>query len=668
MLTIHNKSITIFIIGCSLMICSTAKAYDASVSDFEWIYPQTLTINTSEIQYSYHFQMSPHSYPFECSYDTQLYLSRDRTLSSDDFALFSPSETDLPAGATGFTATTTNYFYSDISLPANGTYYIFFEITPGQSAPLDTDSTNNLDMAPNPIQVGVAEVPDVPGLTKELIVATVVAAPHTGQSMVIAGYTDGTLEFCDWQGSILASRDVLGNLNALHIGILGSPALPRLFVASTGSSGVLRVVDPVDINRDIVSRSNLSNVRAIEVCNNDTDKVYIGTSDAGGTVHKLNGLTLADERVRGGMGEISEIAQIHCSWGDLLVVGSDKFGGSIHFLDKDMLDDAITRRQDLGAIYGLCSADIDLDGEAELIVASGKDGGSIRVMEGPDFANDLAVQRQLGQIQALDYGRMEPEQVIGPTSDAWILVASESNGGSLRIFKADVGVSAITLNEWASLKNIGTVPYAELCDFYAVGVPLVGAVFADSALHVMDKSLTEPDIALSPSSEDFESGDFSKLPWEHVGNPHWTVTSQQKHAGTYSAKAGSINNNGSSTLQVTLDCVAGNITFYRKVSCESNFDYLKFDIDGVEKMKWSGEEDWAEVSFPVTAGRRIFKWTYKKDSSVSQNYDTAWIDDIVFPIMNGIQAGSSGEMRSHQSNSLGVFKQASVRTVINVEY
>jgi len=137
-------------------------------------------------------------------------------------------------------------------------------------------------------------------------------------------------------------------------------------------------------------------------------------------------------------------------------------------------------------------------------------------------------------------------------------------------------------------------------------------------------------IATNPT-EDFETGDFSKLPWEHDGDDSWTTTSQERHSGTYSAQAGAIEDNGSTTLQVTLDCVSGNITFYRKVSSESGFDYLRFYIDGVEKDKWSGEKDWTQVSFSVAAGTRTFEWTYEKDGSESEGEDTAWIDDIVFP-------------------------------------
>ena len=135
----------------------------------------------------------------------------------------------------------------------------------------------------------------------------------------------------------------------------------------------------------------------------------------------------------------------------------------------------------------------------------------------------------------------------------------------------------------------------------------------------------------SRSVEGFETGDFSEFPWEHSGDDYWAVTSWRKHSGAYGARAGWIDDEESSTLQVTLDCGSDNITFYRKVSSEPDYDYLQFYIDGVEKGGWSGEEDWVQVSFGVAAGTRTFEWTYSKDSSVSEHDDTAWIDDIVFP-------------------------------------
>ena len=132
--------------------------------------------------------------------------------------------------------------------------------------------------------------------------------------------------------------------------------------------------------------------------------------------------------------------------------------------------------------------------------------------------------------------------------------------------------------------------------------------------------------------EDFEGNNFSTFPWEHRGNTSWTITSYEKHSGAYSAWAGTVDHDERATLRVTFDCVPGDITFYRKVSSELDYDHLEFYIDSVEMDKWSGEEDWAEVSFHVDGGKRTFEWTYSKDGSESEGDDTAWIDDIVFPI------------------------------------
>lgn len=68
------------------------------------------------------------------------------------------------------------------------------------------------------------------------------------------------------------------------------------------------------------------------------------------------------------------------------------------------------------------------------------------------------------------------------------------------------------------------------------------------------------------------------------------------------------------------------------VSSESRRDHLMFKIDDVEQESWSGEENWGVVSFVVDEGIRTFEWTYSKDSSISEGDDSAWIDDIVFPI------------------------------------
>ncbi|MCD6176322.1 MAG: T9SS type A sorting domain-containing protein, partial [Candidatus Cloacimonetes bacterium] len=77
----------------------------------------------------------------------------------------------------------------------------------------------------------------------------------------------------------------------------------------------------------------------------------------------------------------------------------------------------------------------------------------------------------------------------------------------------------------------------------------------------------------------------------------------------------------------------GEISFWKKVSSELNYDYLKFFIDEILQEQWSGEVDWSESIFFVNAGFHTFKWEYFKDNSVFGGNDCAWIDYIVFPLV-----------------------------------
>lgn len=137
------------------------------------------------------------------------------------------------------------------------------------------------------------------------------------------------------------------------------------------------------------------------------------------------------------------------------------------------------------------------------------------------------------------------------------------------------------------------------------------------------------------NGEGFETGDFSSYPWQNNSASPWTIQSGTNNAygGNFGAKSGLIGNNASTELSLTLDVgAAGNISFWRKVSSETNYDWLRFSIDNTEMGSWSGNQGWAQVSYPVTAGTHTFKWTYTKDVSYTSGSDCAWIDDIVFPM------------------------------------
>ncbi|MDD4309824.1 MAG: C25 family cysteine peptidase [Candidatus Cloacimonetes bacterium] len=130
--------------------------------------------------------------------------------------------------------------------------------------------------------------------------------------------------------------------------------------------------------------------------------------------------------------------------------------------------------------------------------------------------------------------------------------------------------------------------------------------------------------------ENFESG-FTSFPWSFMGG-NWTSVAAS-YNGSTAAKSATISHNGSTSISVTMsNAQNGEISFWKKVSSEQNYDFLKFYINGTLKNQWSGiTDDWSQATYPVPAGNNTFKWEYMKDSGSSNGSDCAWLDDIVFP-------------------------------------
>jgi hypothetical protein len=135
--------------------------------------------------------------------------------------------------------------------------------------------------------------------------------------------------------------------------------------------------------------------------------------------------------------------------------------------------------------------------------------------------------------------------------------------------------------------------------------------------------------------ENWETGNTNEFPWGTSGNADWYIDSTTMHEGNYAIKSGDISHNEESVLSLTgTVATAGNISFYKKISSEVGYDYLRFYIDSIEVAEWAGELDWAEHNFPVSAGLHSFEWKYEKDQSVSHGDDAAWVDYIVFPAID----------------------------------
>jgi len=140
---------------------------------------------------------------------------------------------------------------------------------------------------------------------------------------------------------------------------------------------------------------------------------------------------------------------------------------------------------------------------------------------------------------------------------------------------------------------------------------------------------------VTQADEGFEGGFSFFYPWEHTGTGVWSVQAAEYYSGLQAGKAATISHNQSSSLNLTLNILApGEISFFSKVSCEANYDYLRFYIDDVQMGQWTGEQNWNRHFYQVQPGQHSFTWTYVKDQGVVSGSDTAWLDHINFPPHN----------------------------------
>ncbi len=174
---------------------------------------------------------------------------------------------------------------------------------------------------------------------------------------------------------------------------------------------------------------------------------------------------------------------------------------------------------------------------------------------------------------------------------------------------------------------------------------LIQVVSIDPDNNVADFELMES-FAISFEAGVFEPG------FTFSGDSDWQIDNSNGWDGSASAKSGGIGDESTSEMIYTLeDGMAGQISFYRKVSSESGYDYLQFYIDNQEQDQWAGDQDWEEFIYTVTEGTHTFRWVYEKDYSATGGSDCGWIDYITFPPSAGVnaQAGSNAQLCANET-------------------
>ncbi|MDD5706355.1 MAG: C10 family peptidase [Kiritimatiellae bacterium] len=123
--------------------------------------------------------------------------------------------------------------------------------------------------------------------------------------------------------------------------------------------------------------------------------------------------------------------------------------------------------------------------------------------------------------------------------------------------------------------------------------------------------------------------DAADLTWSTGGNAEWLGQVATTHDGTDAARSGNLRDSQESWLQTTVTG-PGTLSFWWKVACEDNWDYLCLEIGGSEVARSDGFSDWQQVSVTVPAGSQTAKWRFVKDGSYSSGADCGWLDEVAF--------------------------------------
>jgi hypothetical protein len=121
--------------------------------------------------------------------------------------------------------------------------------------------------------------------------------------------------------------------------------------------------------------------------------------------------------------------------------------------------------------------------------------------------------------------------------------------------------------------------------------------------------------------------DLQRLTFNTSGDGDWYAQSATTYFDGDAAESSQIANNQSASLSTTISGYQS-VKFYWKVSSEPGYDHLHFYIDDVLQDRISGDIDWRQQVYAVSAGTHSLKWTYAKDYSVSTGSDCGWVDKL----------------------------------------
>ena len=388
-----------------------------------------------------------------------------------------------------------------------------------------------------------------------------------------------------------------------------------------------------------------------------------GIYSAGGTLNHHGGITNNNNATHDGGGIYAKDGDVTLTNGTICDNNATNDGGGIFVLNSGIVTynggtvSGNKATHDGGGIYFDNSQTITLDGLVTYIQNTAvNDGGGIYMDGGTlTYAGGIVQKNQAvngggvyvksgtttiqsGTLGGSDNGNTATSDGGGIYVDGGSLTFNDGtignnlaqrngggiylNGDTFTYSNGTVGSNTATANGGGIYVNTGTMNQT-------------GGIVANNSASSSSVEVPETDLF-----EDFETGPeggFTLEGWEFGGNAEWTfVEGGANQNSSFCIKSGAIDDSQQTDLSITFYLPEnGTVSFWRKVSSQSNNDYLRFYVDNLQKGYWSGNVSWAKVEYELLAGRHTFRWTYVKNASNTSGNDCAWIDDIHFGYIPG---------------------------------
>ena len=121
----------------------------------------------------------------------------------------------------------------------------------------------------------------------------------------------------------------------------------------------------------------------------------------------------------------------------------------------------------------------------------------------------------------------------------------------------------------------------------------------------------------------------SNLTWSTSTSNFWYGQASVSHDGVASAQSWPIGNSQQTSFSAS-PTGPGSVSFWWKVSSQTNADILSVSLNGSVLASISGQVNWQSKVIYLDSGPNLLQWTYAKDATGSSGQDAGWVDQVTY--------------------------------------